>query len=318
MKLKDAIADLESFRVQVQVVGPESPAQDHVAREEDVVRLVRLAGEFGRALGRAARKQLERRAFTLARELQPGRPVYRMRGLVLPALGWTVDESGEPQTGFHGGSLLFPFELACHRMGVQARMGIIPDEEVRDWGRRWLESLEVLDEYLARRHCWGSLIIHYCAEGRCGTDSAGLLDHTRDVLRGQLPAAALAVIDAARSLTRWRQARRQARARATETNASPDFREVVWFGVRHGFSATQAACVKVLWEAWENGPPDVSEQRVLEEADYGGKRMVDLFKRHAAWGKMIVAGHSKGSRRLDNPRKPFRVQKGSVSTSRPR
>jgi hypothetical protein len=314
VKLKDAFDDLDRFRVQVRVVAPESPAEDHVARDEDTTRLVRLAGEFGLALDRRSRKLLESRAFSLACEIRRGEPLERMRRLVLPMLGWAVDESGQPKSELNAASLLFPLELGLHRMAVQARIGLAEDEGARDAGHRWLGALEALDGYLARQHCWGSLIIYYCAEGLRGADGAGLLYHTRDVLRGQLPAAALAVTDAARSLMRWRRDRRRELARSLTPVASPDFREVLWYGAKYYFTATQAACVRVMWEAWDKGAPEVSGERILEEADYEGKRMVDLFKGHPAWNTMIVAGHTKGSRRLQEPREWRRTRIASAPT----
>lgn len=314
MRLKDAFDDLARFQVQVRVVVPGSPAEDHVARDDDTVRLVRLAGEFGLALGRGAGKELERRASALVRELRPGEPIDKMQCLVLPRLGWAVDEYGLPKTHINGGSLLFPIELDGHRLWVQGRLGLVTDEDIRDAGRCWLESLDALDGYLARQHCWGSLIIRYCAEGRCGADGAELLAHTRDLLRFQLPAAALAVTDAARSLMRWRRDRRRERAHSLTPIASPDFREVVWYGTQYHFTETQAACVRVLWEAWDQRTPEVSEQRALVEADYQGKRMVDLFKGNPAWSTMIVAGHTKGSRRLQEPRKWVRTKIASSPT----
>lgn len=318
MRLKDAFDDLARFQVQVRVIGPESPAEDHVARDEDTRRLVRLAGEFGLALGRGTGQELERRASALLRELQPGEPLDTMLCLVLPRLGWAVDEDGLPKARINGASLLFPLELDGHCLHAQGRLGLVPDEVARDDCQCWLESLDALDGFLARQHCWGSLIIHYCAEGRRCADGADLLAHARDVLRGQLPAAATAVADAARSLMRWRRDQRQERTRSVDPVASPDFREVVWYGTRYRFTETQAACVGVMWEAWAQGTPEVSEQRVLEEADYGGTRMVDLFKAHPAWRTMIVAGHTKGSRRLQEPGTRGRTRIAPVPRQRPR
>ena len=76
---------------------------------------------------------------------------------------------------------------------------------------------------------------------------------------------------------------------------SSDFRSVVWFGDAFDFTATQAACVKVLWENWENGTSEVSQETVLYIAGSVATRLVDLFKKHPAWGKMIVSGATKGS-----------------------
>jgi len=87
---------------------------------------------------------------------------------------------------------------------------------------------------------------------------------------------------------------------------SPDFRSVHWFGRDYSFTATQAACVKVLWEAWQNQTPEVGDQTVLEKVEANSERLDHVFRlrgraQHPAWGKMIVAGATKGSHQLAPP-----------------
>jgi hypothetical protein len=91
---------------------------------------------------------------------------------------------------------------------------------------------------------------------------------------------------------------------------SEDFRSVVWFGCSYRFTATQAACVKVLWRNWENGTPDVGEDTILtdKEVDADAKRLIDVFrdrnspnKYHPAWNTMIISAQ-KGSYRLNGPK----------------
>jgi hypothetical protein len=86
---------------------------------------------------------------------------------------------------------------------------------------------------------------------------------------------------------------------------SKDFRSVHWYGEDHTFSPTQAACVKVMWEEWENGTPDLGQDTILEhpEVEAESKRLVDVFKGHPAWGKMIVKGRTAGTYRLAEPPK---------------
>ena len=81
---------------------------------------------------------------------------------------------------------------------------------------------------------------------------------------------------------------------------SPDFRSVLWDEKPHTFTALQAACVKVLWENWNQGTPEVGEQTILELADTTQKRLSKVFDdgKHSAWGTMIVPGASKGTFRL--------------------
>lgn len=48
-----------------------------------------------------------------------------------------------------------------------------------------------------------------------------------------------------------------------EAKHSPDFRSVNWFGTEYHFTATQAACVSVLWDAWTNGTPEIGGDTLL-------------------------------------------------------
>jgi hypothetical protein len=84
---------------------------------------------------------------------------------------------------------------------------------------------------------------------------------------------------------------------------SKDFRSVHWYGCDYSFSPTQAACVKVLWEAWENGTPELGQATILEhpEVEAESERLIDVFKGHPAWGKMIVKGRTAGAYRLAEP-----------------
>jgi hypothetical protein len=97
------------------------------------------------------------------------------------------------------------------------------------------------------------------------------------------------------------QANRQDRP---ATRHSVDFRSVHWHGVDYQFTATQASIVRLLWEAWEAGTPDVGQETLLEGAGSDGNRLRDLFHRgaeiHPAWGTMIVS-FARGTYRLAEP-----------------
>jgi|GEM_PF-2934798 len=102
-----------------------------------------------------------------------------------------------------------------------------------------------------------------------------------------------------------RLAGRQKARKGHHTNAearhSADFRSVVWFGQEYMFTANQAACIRLLWEAWENGTPEVSGAMILENAGIDQKRLSAVFRGHPAWGTMIRPGQTKGSYRLSPP-----------------
>jgi hypothetical protein len=85
-----------------------------------------------------------------------------------------------------------------------------------------------------------------------------------------------------------------------QTTHSVDFTSVVWFGTPYSFAkGLQAQSVRVLWEAWENGTPSLSEKTIGEEAGSASDnfRLEHVFKPvkkrtrkrepHPAWGTMI-------------------------------
>jgi hypothetical protein len=82
---------------------------------------------------------------------------------------------------------------------------------------------------------------------------------------------------------------------------SPDFRSVDWFGTPYTFTASQAACVTLLWAAWKQGTPEMSDETILELAEFKNDRLYTLFRRHPAWGTMIQPGTTKGTHRLAEP-----------------
>lgn len=83
---------------------------------------------------------------------------------------------------------------------------------------------------------------------------------------------------------------------------SPDFRSVNWFGATYEFTPMEAACVKVLWEAWEQGSPVIGDSTILELAESNAERLGLVFRDNQAWGAMIVEGSTKGTHRLaDRP-----------------
>jgi hypothetical protein len=77
---------------------------------------------------------------------------------------------------------------------------------------------------------------------------------------------------------------------------SDDFTTVSWYGTKHIFTKTQAACVRILWGNWERGTPEVRGENILrvKEVDAGpSQTFAKVFrvpggKQHAAWGTMIV------------------------------
>jgi hypothetical protein len=86
---------------------------------------------------------------------------------------------------------------------------------------------------------------------------------------------------------------------------SPDFRCVDWFGTEYTFTPTQAACVRVLWEAWEQRAPELGQDRIAADAESDAQRLRDVFTKgkHPAWGTMIVPGTTRSAFKLSAPEK---------------
>lgn len=80
-----------------------------------------------------------------------------------------------------------------------------------------------------------------------------------------------------------------------------DFTWVIWFGTRYAFSkGNQAECVRHLWESWEkSGRRDgcgLSEKTLGVKVDSANDhfRIVHVFRKHEAWGKMIRMTEQRG------------------------
>jgi hypothetical protein len=85
---------------------------------------------------------------------------------------------------------------------------------------------------------------------------------------------------------------------------SLDFRSVTWGSRDYQFTPAQAAVVKALWEAADNGTPEMGQETLLDAAGSEGRRLRDVFKlsdggMHPAWGRFVVPGTSRGAYRLD-------------------
>lgn len=70
-----------------------------------------------------------------------------------------------------------------------------------------------------------------------------------------------------------------------------DYQLVSWHGERWNFSPKQRIVVRVLWEAWEAGRPEVSQRELLDAAESECDSLLELFKKdnrpHPAMGNLI-------------------------------
>jgi hypothetical protein len=99
--------------------------------------------------------------------------------------------------------------------------------------------------------------------------------------------------------------------RAIPPTHALDFRSVTVGSEVYDFNDSQAKAVKLLWEAWEDGSPEVGLATLLETAGVERTgRLRDLFrsnqKQHKAWGKLIVPGRGTGTFRLSFGDSPAR------------
>lgn len=93
---------------------------------------------------------------------------------------------------------------------------------------------------------------------------------------------------------------------AGNTWHNEDFTSVCWYGNAYSFSPTEAACVRVLWERWEQGVPEIHHGEILAKSGSQSSRLIDVFRRnkkyHPAWKTMILGlSKPKGFYRLNPP-----------------
>src|SRR5262249_30325833 len=162
--------------------------------------------------------------------------------------------------------------------------------------QRWRDELWAVSVEADKRHFWGSYMASLCHLARHPRHPLHDLHQHLLLCFEDRVRVSRAIQDAARDVCPGEDAPVR-----PPTRHSPDFRSVCWFGTTYHFTPGQAACVKVLWQAWERGIPEVGQDAVLEEAEVDSERLVYLFKGHPAWKAMIVRGGTRGSYCLAAP-----------------
>jgi hypothetical protein len=94
-----------------------------------------------------------------------------------------------------------------------------------------------------------------------------------------------------------------AKSKSDDLVASPtsDYRSISFNGETYGLTRNQATIVKLLDDAYKRGTPDVGKDTLLGAMEAETSRVRDSFKKSPLWGKLIVAGKTKGTYRL-NPK----------------
>ena len=67
------------------------------------------------------------------------------------------------------------------------------------------------------------------------------------------------------------------KAEELDARCSDDFRSVWWFGTHYSFTTNQSKVVEVLWKAWKNKTPEVSDTTLLDASGGDAKRIRDVF-----------------------------------------
>ena len=76
-------------------------------------------------------------------------------------------------------------------------------------------------------------------------------------------------------------------------------RYVRWQGRSFKLSNRQAEVVRLLYRAYENGIPELSDKFICENLGTSGSRLRDTFRKSKVWGTLIVEGSRGGMRRLN-------------------
>jgi len=80
-----------------------------------------------------------------------------------------------------------------------------------------------------------------------------------------------------------------------------DFITIEWEGRRFELPRMAAAAVKVLYQAWKSGAPEMPQQAVLKRIKSKNSRLHDVFRGTGLWNALVVPGERLGTRRLNLP-----------------
>jgi hypothetical protein len=80
---------------------------------------------------------------------------------------------------------------------------------------------------------------------------------------------------------------------------SDDFRDIKWQGQSFGLTPRQAEVVRLLYRAYENGTPQLSDKFICAALHTSESRLRDTFRKSKVWGTLIIPGNRPGTRRLN-------------------
>jgi hypothetical protein len=299
-EVEQVLQKLMAFRVPQRNTTGRPTLGEEMAEQEAIEELIRLAARLPASLDPGRNAHLRRRASLVDDRTRPGTEFHKAFMAVVDlrkkkqprSPGVRPSEHTYPLECEDTSYIAFPLLLAGAWARAEDWMLKHPDPPACNLVERWRDELWKISVEAEREHFWGSHLICLCEFALDpGTARIGLYRLLQGLFGG-LKGVTKAIQEAA-----WDLCRNRARH-------SADYRSVDWFGIHYDFTALQAPCIECLWEAWENGTPDLGQEFIMAQAGAESRRLVDLFKGHGAWGTMIVPGATKGAYRLQEPRLP--------------
>ncbi|MDA1239406.1 MAG: hypothetical protein O2798_01040 [Chloroflexi bacterium] len=86
-----------------------------------------------------------------------------------------------------------------------------------------------------------------------------------------------------------------------EFQHSRDYRTIVLRDQQHLLTAPQAAAVRKLHTAHQEGLPALSTRELLDDTQSNASKVSELFKRSSAWPTVVVRADRRGMYRLNLP-----------------
>lgn len=156
---------------------------------------------------------------------------------------------------------------------------------------------EIRLNFLRAAREYGVELLGYCPTGLILEGPSGHLPHRVPLPDGDLPGDSVAL-----------PPRRLEQGRARPWNSGPDlavlsdgsaaYHPDLGPDSTYFFGPMQAKVVKLLWRAAEEGVGEVSQTELLKGAGSESVKLCDVFRRHPAWGRLVVRGERPGTYRL--------------------
>ena len=296
--VEKALSNLRNFQPVEWKPDAELTLEDSLKKREEADNLINLASRFVESLDGQLLTELTSRAAWLDGRIGPGTPFSAAWEGVRRLLG---NRRGSPKRASDalcpdGDYMFFPLQLTDALANANTWLDEHPEPPANESFRKWRDELWAVSSEADRQCFWGSHLATLCF-------AATHPQHPQFDLYDYLHRAFQDRVRVTRAIQQAAQDLVPAVGRPTSPRAthSADFRSLAWNGWRFSFTTGQAACVEIMYKAWEQGAPEMAQQRILGNAGLASERLVDVFRQHDAWGTMIVRGETKGAYRLQEP-----------------